>query len=1295
MIQGVRSFDPDKKMTIQFYTPLTLIVGYNGSGKTTIVECLKYATTGELPPNSKGGAFIHDPQLTGQKDVSASTMLQFYSTTNLKMVVSRRLQLTVKKNTRSMKTLEGNLVKFVHGERSSISSRVAELDMIVPGYLGVPTAILDNVIFCHQDESLWPMSEPSVLKKKFDEIFEAQKYTKAIDNIKQLRKKQNEELGKLKITEQHTKEEKDRAARVERSAKKIQAEIEDLRHEVERTVKAMGRARDLADKAWKESESFAQILGQLEGRRIEAQGKRRNIEGLRMHLKEVTESDEWLENTLERYEMRLEEHRRQQEVKNSSNHELKRHIQENRGELGKKQKKYGEYENDKAQYERNLVRRQNLVKDVAQQHSIRGFDDSVDEDVFSGFMRRLRKLLKDQNSLLNRVKQEGAAELREAQTLRNQLDRREEALQHDKQSARQQMSTNTQEIASYQAKADQIAINEGSKAVIESKIEDASGRLQKVRESSAKTNRDEQLSDANAKLRSQEEESSRLNEELIQGTKKASDMAHLDHLKKELKDRNRSLETMIGAHRTRIDKLIGPNWEPSTVETLFQSTCSERAEALQSAERRRDGTVRELEQVEFRLKTVRASLKQKKDEATKAKATVRDAIGSEPEEYDEVLDERQKELELLISDAGQFAGLKDYMQKCLGTVESNKCCRTCQRAFRNDTEISNFKRKIEALLQKADREADAMEIKRVEDEIESIRNASSDFNAWKRLSSKEIPELEKQEHGLDVERETLIAKIEDHDQIVSQKAEAKRDIDSLSKSITTVSKYDSEIKEFEKQIQSLSAKQSQSQNGQPRTLEDIRDEIANISEQTRSTKYLINKLSGEREQARAEISELELQLSQLRNELASAGFEMERKAAWLSRIEQLKAANGTQRETINKADNALEKLAPEIAQAKARHDDVLERTQQRESEVQRNTAGLADSVHQLDMADEEIRSYIERDGPRELARAQREIQNVEDEIRRLESEQSTVSTEIGRIETELRDSESTRRGYSDNLRYRQEVRALEAVEAEITNLASHNAEIDRDRFQQESRLLTKEHNELSARQAGIMGEMKSKDVHLGQLLSEWDLIKDAAVKYRESHIRVETTKAAVEDLGRYGGALDKAIMTYHGMKMEEINRIIEELWRDTYQGTDVDTILIRSDNENAKGNRSYNYRVCMVKQEVEMDMRGRCSAGQKVLASIIIRLALAECFGINCGVMALDEPTTNLDKDNIRALALSLHNIIKNRQSQANFQLIVITHDEEFLRYMRCGEFADYYYKVTRDGNQKSVIEYQSIAEVL
>lgn len=38
--------------TIEFYTPMTIILGQNGSGKTTIIECLKYACTGKLPGGS-------------------------------------------------------------------------------------------------------------------------------------------------------------------------------------------------------------------------------------------------------------------------------------------------------------------------------------------------------------------------------------------------------------------------------------------------------------------------------------------------------------------------------------------------------------------------------------------------------------------------------------------------------------------------------------------------------------------------------------------------------------------------------------------------------------------------------------------------------------------------------------------------------------------------------------------------------------------------------------------------------------------------------------------------------------------------------------------------------------------------------------------------------------------------------------------------------------------------------------------------------------------------------------------
>ena len=49
---------------------------------------------------------------------------------------------------------------------------------IVPQLMGVSKAVLENVIFVHQEESNWPLAEGQVLKKKFDDIFAATKYTK-------------------------------------------------------------------------------------------------------------------------------------------------------------------------------------------------------------------------------------------------------------------------------------------------------------------------------------------------------------------------------------------------------------------------------------------------------------------------------------------------------------------------------------------------------------------------------------------------------------------------------------------------------------------------------------------------------------------------------------------------------------------------------------------------------------------------------------------------------------------------------------------------------------------------------------------------------------------------------------------------------------------------------------------------------------------------------------------------------------------------------------------------------------
>lgn len=111
----------------------------------------------------------------------------------------------------------------------------------------------------------------------------------------------------------------------------------------------------------------------------------------------------------------------------------------------------------------------------------------------------------------------------------------------------------------------------------------------------------------------------------------------------------------------------------------------------------------------------------------------------------------------------------------------------------------------------------------------------------------------------------------------------------------------------------------------------------------------------------------------------------------------------------------------------------------------------------------------------------------------------------------------------------------------------------------------------------------------------------------------------------------------------------------------------------------------------ELEMRGRCSAGQKVLACLVIRLALAETFCLNCGILALDEPTTNLDAENAASLAEALRAVMQARREQENFQLIVITHDENFAHLIGTREQAEFLWRITKNENGHTKISQEMI----
>ncbi|CAD7012323.1 unnamed protein product [Ceratitis capitata] len=112
-IQGIRSFGSNSEdvQTITFSSPVTLILGENGLGKTTVIECLKYGLTGELPPGSDHGrSFVHDPKIFNQAGTLAQVKLEVSNLQGKRISVCRSMKITNKRgNKYAFETLDATM----------------------------------------------------------------------------------------------------------------------------------------------------------------------------------------------------------------------------------------------------------------------------------------------------------------------------------------------------------------------------------------------------------------------------------------------------------------------------------------------------------------------------------------------------------------------------------------------------------------------------------------------------------------------------------------------------------------------------------------------------------------------------------------------------------------------------------------------------------------------------------------------------------------------------------------------------------------------------------------------------------------------------------------------------------------------------------------------------------------------------------------------------------------------------------------------------------------------------------
>lgn len=246
------------------------------------------------------------------------------------------------------------------------------------------------------------------------------------------------------------------------------------------------------------------------------------------------------------------------------------------------------------------------------------------------------------------------------------------------------------------------------------------------------------------------------------------------------------------------------------------------------------------------------------------------------------------------------------------------------------------------------------------------------------------------------------------------------------------------------------------------------------------------------------------------------------------------------------------------------------------------------------------------------------MKKYQDDQKEKLSENAKLSSKIEQLRREISGQELIERNLEDNRELKMLEKDERRLEAEIEEQRKNYGQMDFDSIQREKKVLKEKEETINRKRSECVGqknELLSQKSALEKELNKPDF-KNAVKNHFKAVYDVTVLKKIISDLGQYRMALESALLKYHSEKMNKINRLIRELWRSIYRGNDIDYVQIQTNemkNSSADTKRSYDYRVVQSKNDVEIDMRGRCSAGQRVLACLIIRIALAETFSANCG----------------------------------------------------------------------------------
>ncbi|XP_017782547.1 PREDICTED: DNA repair protein RAD50 [Nicrophorus vespilloides] len=1293
-ISGIRSYGIEKEdaQCFKFYSPLTLFLGQNGCGKTTIIEAIKHALTGEFPGGGGSGAaqgFVSNPYMHHVPHVKGAIKLKFRdSRGNIANVI--RVMKCEKTISGGLKfsTLDSSL-KYIgkNGMENDLDNRIDDINKWIINLVGVPKAILNNVIFCHQESSLWPLDKDSDVKKKFDDIFDSAKYNKCVTYLREQLRKKEENFRLLR-----TKLDGIRCLREEVNRKKNQLKEKQSKYDsVKDEVRAKEEQLRPINERLSEIITIEENLIQLQNKLAVLESERKNLISIQATIKaniktEFAGSDAELQQEIQSFDMKKQKHENKLKDLEKEKQELGAQEEKLVKIIQEKTVQIVQIKEQKKDYASKLEERKEKIVDLMGALHINSESIDIDNDS-EGSMKILKKAVDDFQADIQKMLSSLKTQEKEMQSAvdnsRKKVVQTEQAISLKEKEIKELQ----RQFRDFNGKLNELNVSDERLKSYEKKIKEIDKDLERI-------NSVFKEEEVKSKIDSDKREIRTLEENL----KKFEGKYKILHKNAVTESELENLKCDVLSKKNQVEKLRNNNFDQFQVlfETFPESDLKRSVQQLQQINNKNvtdfnrniTRTQEKVTQLESEIKHAKYLLKQSEEELEKNNTKVKTLCGDT--EYNEKVKELEVKINRLQKNKGQWSAAKVMYEKFVEDISSSKCCPICTTNFSNKenaiTEIvDTMKSKIisipnelekmnEKLIQTEKLNKSVVQLKPVHDKIEELEETLipkytaklAELNQKLDNSRLELDDLKtklKEPQNIVETCSSVIssAVLIDQHRIDITRANAK--IDLLEKQLVKLDS-DHSLQQVETEIEQIkidlvyarnSCDQQQeilmSNNKRCQELRSEKNSV--VQKQLDLQKYMqgrpqleerIAEINEKEESCQCDIEELKVSLIDMKSDLDSKIAELSLNKD--SNEETIKTANAEYHGYSSKYKDICERNARIKQLSVKKFDELFNENLESIEKVNEMKARVVEAREELFESINDTKLCISNE--ENCFRSLKDNQS----LREKRKEQDTTETDLIKLKEKI-----------GNLNYR----SIRDEKVELENRAS---QINRS---------------IQTRKGNIE-ELENVMKDLEEDLSKPNN-KNVDADFMKMYIETKVIEQTIKETKIYSQALENAICTMHRNRMKEINKNIRQLWRLIYRGNDIDYIEIESDiGFQASNRRKYSYRVMQKKKDTLIEMRGHCSSGQKVLACLIIRIALAEIFSSNCSILALDEPTTNLDRENISSLSQSLANIVATRKEQSHFQLLIITHDEEFLRTLRSVDCLKYYYDVSRNNNGNTVI---------